>query len=94
MAGVLRAFRSHPVRRHRPLFIPSPKRKRRQLASLTLRARTRLSNQLAHPDCLGNKGAQNYELPEKVDLDKYGVVSIWCNRFTVNFAAAPLTAAK
>ena len=42
----------------------------------------------------GNKGAQNYELPEKVDLDKYRVVSIWCNRFSVNFAAAPLTAPK
>jgi hypothetical protein len=40
----------------------------------------------------GNKGAQNYELPEKVDLDKYKVVSIWCNRFSVNFAAAPLAA--
>jgi hypothetical protein len=33
----------------------------------------------------GNKGAQNYELPEKVDLDKYRAVSIWCNRFSVNF---------
>ena len=42
----------------------------------------------------GNKGNQNYELPEKVDLGKYKVVSIWCNRFSVNFAAAPLTAAK
>jgi len=42
----------------------------------------------------GNKGAQNYELPEKVDLNKYRVVSIWCNRFSVNFAAAPLTAAR
>jgi hypothetical protein len=42
----------------------------------------------------GNKGAQNYELPEKADLDKYRVVSIWCNRFSVNFAVAPLTAAK
>jgi hypothetical protein len=42
----------------------------------------------------GNKGSQNYELPEKVDLSKHWVVSIWCNRFTVNFAAAPLTAAK
>ena len=42
----------------------------------------------------GNKGAQNYELPEKADLDKYRVVSIWCNRFSVNFAAAPLTAPK
>ena len=42
----------------------------------------------------GNKGAQNYELPEKVDLGKYRVVSIWCNRFSVNFAVAPLTAVK
>ena len=42
----------------------------------------------------GNKGSQNYELPAKVDLGKYRVVSIWCNRFSVNFAAAPLTAAK
>ena len=42
----------------------------------------------------GNKGNQNYELPEKVDLDKYRVVSIWCNRFSVNFAAARLTATK
>ena len=42
----------------------------------------------------GNKGAQNYELPGTVDLGKYRVVSIWCNRFSVNFAAAPLTAAK
>jgi hypothetical protein len=42
----------------------------------------------------GNKGSQNYELPEKLDLGKYRTVSIWCNRFSVNFAAAPLTAAK
>src|SRR6516165_1102625 len=35
----------------------------------------------------GNKGNQNYELPEKVDLSKYKVVSIWRNRFSVNFAA-------
>jgi hypothetical protein len=42
----------------------------------------------------GNKGNQNYDLPDKVDLGKYRVVSIWCNRFSVNFAAAPLTAAK
>src|SRR5262245_20104928 len=42
----------------------------------------------------GNKGAQNYELPGKVELDKYRVVSIWCNRFSVNFAVAPLTAGR
>jgi hypothetical protein len=38
----------------------------------------------------GNKGNQNYDLPESLDLSKYRVVSIWCNRFSVNFAAAPL----
>jgi hypothetical protein len=42
----------------------------------------------------GNKGSQNYDVPDNVDLSKYKVVSIWCNRFSVNFAAAPLTAAK
>jgi hypothetical protein len=42
----------------------------------------------------GNKGNQNYDLPKDVDLSKYKVVSIWCNRFSVNFAAAPLVAAK
>jgi hypothetical protein len=42
----------------------------------------------------GNKGSQNYDVPESVDLSKYKVVSIWCNRFSVNFAAAPLTAVK
>jgi hypothetical protein len=42
----------------------------------------------------GNKGSQNYDVPEDVDLGKYRVVSIWCNRFSVNFAAAPLMAGK
>ena len=42
----------------------------------------------------GNKGNQNYDLPENEDLSKYKVVSIWCNRFSVNFAAAPLAVAK
>jgi hypothetical protein len=42
----------------------------------------------------GNKGNQNYDVPENVDLSKYKVVSIWCNRFSVNFAAAPLKAAQ
>jgi hypothetical protein len=42
----------------------------------------------------GNKGDQNYDVPANVDLSKYKVVSIWCNRFSVNFAAAPLSAAK
>jgi hypothetical protein len=38
----------------------------------------------------GNIGSQNYEIPEKVNLDEYRSVSIWCRRFGVNFAAAPL----
>jgi hypothetical protein len=42
----------------------------------------------------GNKGNQNYDLPDNVDLSKYKVVSIWCNRFSVNFAAAPLKIEK
>jgi hypothetical protein len=42
----------------------------------------------------GNQGSQNYDVPANVDLSKYRVVSIWCNRFSVNFAAAPLTVAK
>jgi hypothetical protein len=42
----------------------------------------------------GNKGNQNYDLPKDVDLSKYRVVSIWCNRFSVNFAAAPLKVEK
>jgi Electron transfer DM13 len=42
----------------------------------------------------GNKGDQNYDLPADLNLARFRVVSIWCNRFSVNFAAAPLTAAK
>ena len=42
----------------------------------------------------GNKGSQNYDVPENVDLSKYKTVSIWCNRFSVNFAAAPLMEGK
>ena len=39
----------------------------------------------------GNLGDQNYELPADLDLSKYGAVTIWCNRFSVNFATAPLS---
>src|SRR5438105_3484346 len=38
----------------------------------------------------GNIGDQNYELPSHVDLNKYRAVTIWCRRFGVNFATAPL----
>ena len=39
----------------------------------------------------GNIGDQNYELPSDLDLNKYRSVTIWCKRFSVNFATAPLS---
>jgi hypothetical protein len=45
-------------------------------------------------DLKGNMGDQNYELPADVDLNKYRSVTIWCRRFGVNFATAPLNSAK
>jgi hypothetical protein len=41
----------------------------------------------------GNKGSQNYTLPESVDPARYTSVSIWCDRFDVSFGAAELTRA-
>jgi hypothetical protein len=38
----------------------------------------------------GNQGNQNYEIPGDVDLGRFRSVSIWCRRFGVNFATAPL----
>ena len=45
-------------------------------------------------DLKGNEGDQNYELPANVDLTKYRAATIWCARFSVNFATAPLTISK
>lgn len=42
----------------------------------------------------GNIGDQNYDIPADVDLSKYRAVTIWCRRFGVNFATAPLESAK
>jgi hypothetical protein len=42
----------------------------------------------------GNIGDQNYKLGGDLDLNKYRAVTIWCKRFNVNFATAPLTAAS
>jgi Electron transfer DM13 len=39
----------------------------------------------------GNIGDQNYDIPSDVDLTKYHAVTIWCQRFGVNFGTAPLT---
>jgi hypothetical protein len=38
----------------------------------------------------GNQGNQNYPLPADLDPGQFHSVSIWCQRFTVNFATAPL----
>ena len=38
----------------------------------------------------GTEGDQNYELPADLNLDEYRSVTIWCRRFGVNFATAPL----
>lgn len=38
----------------------------------------------------GNEGDQNYDIPANTDLKKYRAVTIWCARFGVNFATAPL----
>jgi len=39
----------------------------------------------------GNRGDQNYDLPAGLDLAKIHSVTVWCRRFGVNFATAPLT---
>jgi hypothetical protein len=39
----------------------------------------------------GTDGDQNYAVPADLDLSKYRAVTIWCHRFSVNFATAPLT---
>jgi hypothetical protein len=38
----------------------------------------------------GNVGGQNYELPVDFDPEVHQFVLIWCKRFSVPFAAAPL----
>lgn len=42
----------------------------------------------------GNQGDQNYDVPATIDLGKYRAVTIWCHRFSVNFATAPLAPAS
>jgi hypothetical protein len=41
----------------------------------------------------GNIGDQNYDIASDLDLNKYRAVTIWCKRFSVNFATAPLNSA-
>ncbi|MEJ3652747.1 DM13 domain-containing protein [Actinomycetes bacterium KLBMP 9759] len=42
----------------------------------------------------GNVGSSNYPIPADVDLDELSSVSIWCERFSVSFAAAALEPAR
>ncbi|HKU60520.1 MAG TPA: DM13 domain-containing protein [Gemmatimonadales bacterium] len=42
----------------------------------------------------GNQGDQNYDVPDDLDLTRYRAVTIWCRRFSVNFATAPLAPAS
>ena len=37
----------------------------------------------------GNKGTQEYEIPDRVDPKEYSTVVIWCRAFSVLFARAP-----
>jgi hypothetical protein len=41
-------------------------------------------------DLKGNIGDQNYEIPPDVDLDRFHSAVVWCQRFGVGFAVAPL----
>ena len=38
----------------------------------------------------GNKGDMTYELPAEFDPERCNAISVWCRRFSVNFATAPL----
>lgn len=38
----------------------------------------------------GNVGDQNYLVPASVDFSKYRSVVVWCRRFSVGFAVAPI----
>ena len=39
----------------------------------------------------GNVGNQNYAISPDVDLERYTTAVVWCRRFEVGFAAAPLS---
>jgi Electron transfer DM13 len=44
-------------------------------------------------DLKGNIGSQNYAIPDGVRLDRYRSVVVWCERFSVAFAAAAIAQA-
>jgi hypothetical protein len=37
----------------------------------------------------GNKGNQQYEIPDRIDVERYSTAVIWCRAFSVLFARAP-----
>ena len=43
---------------------------------------------------LDTEKSENYEVPTNIDLCQYQPVTIWCRRFGVNCATAPLTPPK
>jgi hypothetical protein len=42
----------------------------------------------------GNQGNQTYALPDGFDPEEHRAISVWCRRFSVNFATAPLKLVK
>jgi len=42
----------------------------------------------------GSRGDQNYPLSPALDLARFHAVTIWCRRFQVNFATAPLAPSR
>ena len=51
---------------------------------------TRASDYQSLGDLKANRGNQNYEIPDGVDLEKYNHVLIWCEPFSVLFGSAAL----
>ncbi|MGH2787729.1 MAG: DM13 domain-containing protein [Actinomycetota bacterium] len=43
-------------------------------------------------DLKGNVGSQNYRIPADADVDRFKSVVVWCRRFSVGFAVAPISA--
>ncbi|HEY7401356.1 MAG TPA: DM13 domain-containing protein [Actinomycetota bacterium] len=41
----------------------------------------------------GNIGSSNYAIPSDVELSRFRTAVVWCRRFSVGFAVAPLDAA-
>ena len=53
---------------------------------------TRATDYVSLGDLKANRGNQNYEIPEGLDLERYDHVLIWCEPFSVLFGSAELSA--